>query len=81
MNAQGGSLSINVNEWFANCHAGLMDLPGNQNLVKQQILVLVSKSIGVESVELINIRFDTEDDKPIAIVEVAKSPKPVFVKP
>ena len=66
---------------LVNCHADLRDLLGNQNLVKHQILVLVSKSIGVESVELINIRFDTGDDNLMAIVEVAKSPKPVLIKP
>jgi hypothetical protein len=80
MNANGGSLSINVNDWFAKCDDDLIGLPGNQNLLKQQILGLVSQFIGTDYVQLINIRFETVADKLTAIVEVAKSPKPVSVK-
>jgi hypothetical protein len=80
MNANGGSLSINVNDWFAKCDDDLIGLPGNQNLLKQQILALVSQSIGSEYVRLINIRFESVAGKFTAIVEVAKSPKPVSVK-
>jgi hypothetical protein len=80
MNANGGSLSINVNDWFAKCDRDLIGLPGNQILLKQQILALVSQFIGTDYVQLINIRFESVADKLTAIFEVAKSPKPVSVK-
>jgi hypothetical protein len=81
MNTNGGSLSINVNDLFANCDVELQNLPGNQNLVKQKILSLVSQSLGSEYVSLINIHFEPIADQRMAIVEVAKSRKPVSVKP
>jgi hypothetical protein len=81
MNTNGGSLSINVSGLFANCDVELQNLPGHQNLVKQKILSLVSQSIGSEYVSLINIHFEPIANPMTAIVEVAKSRKPVSVKP
>jgi hypothetical protein len=81
MHTNGGSLSINVNDLFANCDIGLQSLPGHENLVKQKILSLVSQSIGTEYVPLINIHFEPIADPITAIVEVAKSRKPASIKP
>jgi hypothetical protein len=80
MNANGGSLSVKVNDLFASCDDGLSSLPGNQTLIKQKILVLVNQSFGMDSLRLINIRFETVANQLTAIVEVAKSPEPVSIK-
>ena len=81
MNTNGGTLSIKVNDLFANCDAELQSLPGNQNLVKQKILSLVRQSLGTEYVSLIQIHFEPMANQMMAIVEVAKSQKPVSIKP
>jgi hypothetical protein len=81
MNNNGGNLSINVNDLFANCDVELQNIPGHQNLVKQNILSLVSQSLGTEYVSLINIHFEPIADQMTAIVEVAKSRKPASIKP
>jgi filamentous hemagglutinin family protein len=80
MNANGGSLSVKVNDLFASCDDGLSSLPGNQTLIKQKILVLVNQSLGMDSLRLINIRFETVANQLTVIVEVAKSPEPVSMK-
>ena len=80
MNANGGSLSVKVNDLFASCDDGLSSLPGNQTLIKQKILVLVNQSLGMASLRLINIRFETVANQLTAIVEIAKSPEPVSIK-
>jgi len=80
MNANGGSLSVKVNDLFASCDDGLSSLPGNQTLIKQKILVLVNQSLGMDSLRLLNIRFETVANQLTVIVEVAKSPEPVSMK-
>jgi hypothetical protein len=80
MNSNGGSLSINVNDLFTNCGADPQSLPGAQNLVRQKIIALVNQSVGSEYGRLINIRFESVADKLTAIVEVAKSPQPIWAK-
>ncbi|HEY9831575.1 MAG TPA: hypothetical protein V6D26_13425, partial [Stenomitos sp.] len=81
MNANGGSLSIKLNDLLANCDADLQTLPGNQNLVKQKVLSLVRQSLGIEYVSLIQIHFEPMANQMTAIVEVAKAQKPVSIKP
>jgi hypothetical protein len=80
MNANGGSLSINVSEVLTICGKDLIALPGNENLLRQHIQGLVSEKIGSEYVRLLNIRFETGLNQLIAIVEVSKSPSPVVIK-
>jgi len=80
LNTNGGSLSISMNELLSSCDQDLIALPGNQNLLKRQILTLVREEIGTEYLQLINIRFATVAGKAKVIVDVAKSPIPALIK-
>ena len=80
MNANGGTLSINISKLLASCGKDLIALPGNQNSLTKNIQGLVREKIGSEYVRLLNIRFETGLDQLTAIVEVEKSPTPVLIK-
>jgi hypothetical protein len=80
MNTNGGSISINMNELFGNFRQEMRNSPTSQNLVKQQIMMLVSQSMGMEYVPLIQIHFETLEGQNLAIVDVDKSTKPILMK-
>lgn len=80
LNTNGGSLSISMKELLSSCDQDLIALPGNQNLLKRQILTLVREEIGTEYLQLINIRFATVAGQAKVIVDVAKSPIPALIK-
>jgi hypothetical protein len=73
LNSNGGTLSISVDDLLASCSKDLSGLPGNQGLIEQHILALVSKSIGAEYAKLLNIRFQNVRGRMMAIVEVKKA--------
>lgn len=81
MNTQGGNLSIPLEEALQrSCDKDLIALPANQDLVKRHLIGLVSDFIGTEYTNLLDISFASQAGKITAIVSVAKSPTPAFVK-
>ncbi len=81
LNSEGGTLLIGVED-----DGGIYGLDQDLKLVGnsidrfQQLLAdLISRHLGAAIMPLIKIRFERIEGKPICIVEVEKSPRPVFL--
>ncbi len=82
LNSQGGTLVIGVED-----DGSVLGLDRDLALVNQsrdrfeRLLVdLISESIGVAIVQCYRIRFEDVEDKSVCIIDVERSPEPVFVK-
>ena len=82
LNSQGGTLVIGVED-----DGSILGLDRDLALVNQsqdrfeRLLVdLISESIGVAIAQCYRIRFEDVEDKSVCIIDVERSPEPVFVK-
>jgi filamentous hemagglutinin family protein len=81
MNKDGGDLAINSNDIWKDANISIFDQSANQDVIKLAIHRSIGKFIGNEFIDLVDVNFETKEDKKTILLKVRKSPKPAqFLK-
>jgi hypothetical protein len=76
MNKDGGDLAINTNDIWKDANISIFDQSANQDVIRLAIRRSIGRFIGSEFIDLVDVNFETKNNKKNILLKVRKSPKP-----
>ena len=82
LNSQGGTLVIGVEDSGTACGIGqdLKLAKGSKDAFENLLVTLTTNALGESLAPYYRVRFEPVEDKDVCIVDVERSPEPVFAK-
>jgi filamentous hemagglutinin family protein len=75
MNNDGGDLEIDTKDIWKDANISIFDQSVNQDVIKVAIRRSIGRFIGNEYIDLVDINFETKEDKKTILLKVRKAPK------